>query len=100
MRRRKEGEFFSLNFAACSPTGLLASLRASFPEVPRGTGWGRGGRAPGELARRILPYLQAVHHIFTTVLRCFRSDASFAQRTRKVSTTSSPRLSPYISELK
>ena len=65
MRRRKEGEFFSLNFTACSPIGLLASLRASFPEVPRGTGVGQRGEGPGRACSqdtRLLagctPYLQ------------------------------------------
>lgn len=48
MRRRKEGKVSPppLNFTACSPGGLLASLRASSPEVPGGTGVGeeRGPR--------------------------------------------------------
>ena len=97
MRRRKEGKVPPLNFTACSPGGLFASLRASSPEVPGGTGGGGGKRAPGELARRILT-CRLYTYRFTTVLRCSRSDASLAQRTRKVSTTSSPRLSPYISD--
>ena len=59
---------------------------------------GEGGqRTPGELARRILT-CRLYRYSFTSVLRCSRSDASLAQRTRKVSTTSSPRLSPYISD--
>ena len=47
MRRRKEGKVSPLNFTACSPGGLLASLRASSPEVPGGTGVGEG-RGPQE----------------------------------------------------
>lgn len=59
MRRRKEGKVPpSLNFTACSPGGLLASLRASSPEVPGGTGVGEG-REPQESL--LAGYLLAVY---------------------------------------
>ena len=59
MRRRKEGKVFPpLNFTACSPGGLLASLRASSPEVPGGTGVGEE-REPQESL--LAGYLLAVY---------------------------------------
>ena len=60
MRRRKEGKVSPppLNFTAWSPGGLLASLRASSPEVSGGTGVGEG-REPQESL--LAGYLLAVY---------------------------------------
>lgn len=93
----KKGKFPPpLTLQHVPPEAYLLAYEQALLRFPGVRGWGRE-ESPRRACSRILT-CRLYTYRFTTVLRCSRSDASLAQRTRKVSTTSSPRLSPYISD--
>ena len=97
MRRRKEGKVSPpLTLRHVPPEAYLLAYEQALLRFPGVRGWGRE-----ESPRRACSqdtYLRAIHLQVYYCSQMFSFRREPAQRTRKVSTTSSPRLSPYISD--